>query len=63
MRKLIALFAGRCPHCKSVDFRSVGVRNGLESALLWLVHPKRCELCGRHFFLSRWQDVNPGVAL
>jgi len=24
---------GRCPHCRSVDFRGVGVRNAVEKAL------------------------------
>jgi hypothetical protein len=48
------MFACRCPFCRSVDFRCVGVRNALERALLWLVVPQRCGLCGRHFFLLRW---------
>lgn len=47
-------FLSRCPRCRSVDFRSVGVRNALESALYWLLRPQRCALCGRHFFLLRW---------
>jgi hypothetical protein len=46
---------GRCTHCKSIDFRSVGTRNALEKAFLWLRLPYRCELCGHHFFLFRWQ--------
>jgi transposase-like protein len=45
----------RCPHCKSADFRSVGVRNALEEAIHWLLMPFRCGLCGRHFFLFRWR--------
>jgi len=44
-----------CPRCKSIEFRSVGVRNKLESMLQWLVQPYRCGLCGHHFFLFRWQ--------
>lgn len=51
----LALFFTRCPWCKSIDFRSVGVRNPVEKALHWLVHPYRCCLCGHHFFLFRWQ--------
>lgn len=43
-----------CPHCKSIEFRSVGVRNAIESAIYWLFQPYRCELCGHHFFLIRW---------
>jgi transposase-like protein len=54
------LFAMRCPHCKSIDFRSVGVQNAIESALDWLLHPYRCCLCGRHFFLFRWQGPVAG---
>ena len=43
-----------CPHCKSIEFRSVGVRNAIESAIYWLFQPYRCERCGHHFFLIRW---------
>jgi hypothetical protein len=57
MRSLFALFTGRCPHCRSVDFRAVGIRNGIEAALLLLLRPQRCELCGRHFFLCRWLEA------
>jgi hypothetical protein len=46
--------SAQCPHCKSVDFRSVGVRNSIEKALQWIVVPYRCCLCGHHFFLFRW---------
>ena len=52
----------RCPYCKSVDFRSVGVRNSLEKAVYWLIQPYRCALCGRHFFLFRWQAPITGAA-
>ena len=48
------MFSMRCPHCKSVDFRSVGMRNGIERAIHWLLRPYRCGLCGHHFFLFRW---------
>jgi len=48
-------FSNHCPYCKSVDFRSVGVRNAIERALHWLVLPFRCGLCGHHFFLFRWR--------
>jgi len=51
---MAGMFA-RCPYCKSIDFRIVGVRNNLEKALQWLLQPHRCALCGRHFFLYRWQ--------
>lgn len=47
-------FSSRCPYCKSVDFRSVGVRNAVEQAIRWLMLPFRCSLCGHHFFLFRW---------
>jgi transposase-like protein len=48
------MLSARCPHCKSVEFRNVGLRNGVERSLAWLVAPFRCNLCGRHFFLFRW---------
>lgn len=48
------MFSSHCPHCQSLDFRSVGVRNAIESAIHWLFRPYRCGLCGRHFFLLRW---------
>jgi hypothetical protein len=54
MRFYNPTFLSRCPHCSSVDFRSVGVRNALERALYWLLRPQRCGLCGHHFFLLRW---------
>jgi transposase-like protein len=50
---LPGMFASCCPRCKSIDFRDVGIRNGLEKALAWLIHPYRCSLCGHHFFLFR----------
>jgi hypothetical protein len=55
IRAAVGLFARRCPHCKSIDFRNVGVRNAVETALQWLLQPYRCSLCGHHFFLFRWQ--------
>ena len=51
----VGLFHSSCPHCKSVDFRAVGVRNSFEKAINWIVQPYRCGLCGHHFFLPRWQ--------
>lgn len=48
------MFSMRCPRCKSIDFRRVGVRNVVETALRWLLQPYRCGLCGHHFFLFRW---------
>ena len=44
----------RCPYCRSIDFRSVGVRNTMEQVIHWLLRPYRCSLCGHHFFLFRW---------
>jgi hypothetical protein len=52
---MLGLFSAECPHCHSIDLREVGVRNLLESAVHWLLRPFRCSLCGRHFFLYRWQ--------
>jgi hypothetical protein len=52
---LASLLATCCPHCRSIQFRSVGARNPFERALAWLFHPYRCELCGRHVLLFRWQ--------
>jgi hypothetical protein len=40
----------------------VGTRNGMEKALLWLLSPYRCSLCGRHFFLFRWRAPLAGSA-
>ena len=51
----VGLFSKRCPHCRSIEFRSVGARNAFETAFEWLLQPCRCSLCGRHFFLFRWQ--------
>jgi hypothetical protein len=48
-------FSVHCPHCRSVDFRTVGVLNFIERALFRLLQPCRCELCGHHFFVFRWQ--------
>jgi len=48
------MFSSHCPNCRSIDFRSVGVRNAFERALHWILLPHRCTLCGRHFFLLRW---------
>ena len=52
----------RCPHCRSVDFRVVGVRNFVEVAIHWFFLPYRCTLCGRHFFLFRWMVPGHGTA-
>ncbi len=56
------MFSMRCPHCKSVDFRGVGVRNVVEQALHWILWPYRCTLCGHHFFLLRWLAPIGGTA-
>jgi transposase-like protein len=47
------LFSPSCPRCKSIEYRSVGLRNGIERAFRWLLQPYRCSLCGQHFFLFR----------
>jgi transposase-like protein len=58
MKNLVrTLFSTQCPHCRSIDFRDVGVRNATERAFHWLVHPYRCALCGHHFFLFRWRST------
>ncbi len=62
IRQLAGLFSARCPHCKSVEFRSVGVRNSLERAFNWLLVPYRCEFCGHHLFLFRWQVPMEGIS-
>ena len=49
------MLSAHCPHCKSVEFRDVGVRNAIEAAVHWILLPFRCCLCGHHFFLFRWQ--------
>jgi hypothetical protein len=56
------MFSASCPHCRSVDFRAVGVRNFLERAIHWIVLPYRCSLCGRHFYLYRWLNPAAGPA-
>jgi transposase-like protein len=53
MRQSFGFFSASCPYCKSIDFRSVGTRNGFEKAFRWLFQPYRCALCGRHFCLVR----------
>ena len=53
IRAAMGLFFKRCPYCKSIDFRVVGIRNSLEGAFHWLLQPCRCGLCGHHFFLLR----------
>ena len=59
---LRAAYAARCPNCGSVEFRGVGVRNALERAVHSFLHPYRCSLCGRHFFLFRWVAPEGGTA-
>jgi hypothetical protein len=56
------VFTSHCPHCRSIEFRAVGWRNALEKAVRWIVMPYRCELCGHHFFLFRWQHQFIGAA-
>jgi hypothetical protein len=62
MRLVNAMFSRQCPHCRSIEFRTVGARNAAESALLWILVPHRCALCGHHFFLLRWQVLIGGTA-
>src|ERR1700691_940535 len=56
------MFSTHCPHCRSVDFRGVGVRNVVEQAIHWILWPYRCTLCGHHFFLLRWLAPIGGTA-
>ena len=56
------MFSARCPHCGSIEFRGVGVRNLVERVLRWILLPYRCELCGRHFFLIRWRAPLEGTS-
>jgi predicted Zn-ribbon and HTH transcriptional regulator len=56
------MLIARCPHCKSVDFRGVGLRNWLERMARFVLAPYRCSLCGRHFFLLRWTAPAEGTA-
>jgi hypothetical protein len=53
INRMLAFFSTCCPYCKSIDFRSVGLRNGFERTFRWLFQPYRCCLCGRHFCLIR----------
>jgi len=56
------LFSTRCPHCRSIDFRSDGTRSVVEVAFQWLLQPFWCSLCGHRFFLFRWQIPVVGAA-
>jgi hypothetical protein len=58
----IALFSPCCPHCKSVAFWGVGIRNSVEGFVYRWLFPYRCCLCGRHFFLFRGQAPLAGTA-
>jgi hypothetical protein len=62
LRAIAGMFSNNCPHCRSIEFRGVGVRNTLENAFHWLLLPYRCSLCGHHFFLFRWQAALGGTA-
>jgi hypothetical protein len=33
----------------------------MERAIHWLLLPYRCDFCGRHFFLFRWQAPIEGT--
>lgn len=50
-----AMLTATCPHCRSIEFRSVGTQSVVEKAFLWLLQPCRCDFCGHHFFIFRWQ--------
>lgn len=56
------MFSEKCPYCRSIEFRGVGVRNSFEQALHWILLPYRCFLCGRHFFLFRGVAPVEGTA-
>jgi len=56
------VFSEKCPYCRSIEFRGVGVRNAFEQALHWILLPYRCFLCGRHFFLFRGVAPVEGTA-
>jgi predicted Zn-ribbon and HTH transcriptional regulator len=58
----MTVLSARCPHCRSVDFRGVGVQNALERLLHFVLIPYRCSLCGHHFFLLRWRAPIAGTA-
>jgi len=62
IRALMGIFSTRCPYCRSISFRSVGIRNEFERLLQTLLHPYRCSLCGRHFFLFGWHTVPESTA-
>lgn len=55
LRLVKHFFSTDCPHCGSIEYRNVGVRNFLEQAVFWLLQPCRCDFCGRHYYLFRWQ--------
>ena len=55
------ILSASCPHCHSIEFRGVGVRNAMERAIHWLLLPYRCDFCGHHFFLFRWQAPIEGT--
>lgn len=61
-RASVELFATRCPHCRSIDFRSSGAKNVMEIAFQWLLQPCWCSLCGHRFFLFRWLVPVGGTA-
>ena len=61
-RSFLPAFFASCPHCGSIEFRGVGVRNAIEQAIHWFLHPYRCELCGHHFFLIRGRAPAAGSA-
>ena len=69
------MLSTRCPYCRSVDFRGVGVRNAVESALHWIL--LRCarhrssavpfavgaHITGAYWFTSSTSFANPAVTL
>lgn len=59
---VVGLFSPSCPHCKSVVFRGVGIRNSIEGFFYRWLYPYRCSLCGHHFFLLRGRAPLAGTA-
>jgi hypothetical protein len=45
----------RCPNCRSIEFRRVDAENLPEKLFYWILQPCRCDFCGRHLYLFRWQ--------
>ncbi len=46
----LKVFSARCPYCRSVDLRSVGVRNAIEQAIHWIPAAVPLLLCAAATF-------------